>query len=46
MLLPFVRLWDDNVELDDFARYYFYIHKLVGFALGSFLVAGISGLTR
>jgi hypothetical protein len=27
-------------------RFYFYIHKLLGWVLGSFLVAGLSGLTQ
>jgi hypothetical protein len=26
--------------------YYFYVQKLVGWALGSFLVAGLAGLTQ
>jgi uncharacterized protein YjbI with pentapeptide repeats len=48
MLLPIVRLREAhyNVELVGIARYYFYCHRLMGFVLGSFLVAGISGLTH
>ena len=28
------------------ARYYFYFHKLMGYVLASFLIAGLSGLTK
>ena len=28
------------------ARYYFYVHQLMGYALASFLFAGLSGLTK
>jgi hypothetical protein len=48
MLLPIVKLRDKHydVELVGWPRYYFYVHKLVGWALASFLVAGLSGLTK
>jgi len=48
MLLPLVQLRDEHyeVKLKGFTRYYFYLHKIVGWALASFLVAGLSGLTK
>jgi hypothetical protein len=48
MLLPIVRLRDQHydVDLQSWPRYYFYFHKIVGWALASFLVAGLSGLTK
>ncbi len=49
MLLPIVRLreWHyDKVDLKPPARYYFYFHKLMGYVLASFLIAGLSGLTK
>jgi hypothetical protein len=47
-LLPIVtldRAYDD-VALRGGVRYYFYAHKLLDWALGSFLVAGLAGLTQ
>jgi len=46
MLLPLVKLRDQRVELEGWPRYYFYVHKIIGWALASFLVAGLSGLTK
>jgi hypothetical protein len=48
MLLPLVQLdkKHDDVELDPWPQRYFYAHKLVGVLLTSFIVAGISGLTK
>jgi hypothetical protein len=48
MLLPLVKLreYHHNVDLKGWIRYYFYFHKLMGFVLASFLVAGLSGLTK
>ena len=48
MLLPIIRLRDAHyrIELNDPARYYFYFHKVMGYVLGSFLIAGVSGLTK
>jgi hypothetical protein len=48
MLIPIVRLRDAHykVDLGGWARYYFYLHKVVGYALASFLIAGLSGLTK
>lgn len=48
ILLPIIRLRDAHyaINLEGFARYYFYIHRLLGWVLGAFLVVGISGLTK
>jgi hypothetical protein len=48
MLLPIIKLRDAHYDIDlkGWPRYYFYAHKIAGFVLASFLVAGISGLTR
>jgi len=47
MLLPIIRLREKNYQIDLQGRvqYYFYFHKIMGFVLASFLIAGISGLT-
>ena len=48
MLLPIVRLREEHYKTDlhGFARYYFYGHKILGYVLASFLIAGISGVTK
>jgi hypothetical protein len=48
MLLPLVQLdkKHDDVALDPWPQRYFYVHKLIGVLLTSFIVAGISGLTK
>jgi len=48
MLLPIVRLRDAHykVDLTGWARYYFYFHKVMGYVLASFLIAGLAGLTK
>jgi uncharacterized protein YjbI with pentapeptide repeats len=48
LLLPIVRLREQHYSIDlaGPARYYFYAHRLMGWVLASFLVAGISGLTK
>ncbi|MCP4624876.1 MAG: hypothetical protein GY850_15330 [bacterium] len=49
MLLPIVQLRVFHyvkVDLSGPARHYFYFHKLMGYVLASFLIAGLSGLTR
>ena len=48
MLLPLVQLdkKHDDVDLDPWPQRYFYAHKIVGVILTSFIVAGISGLTK
>ena len=46
-LLPIVEFEKyDTVVLTGWVAYYFYLQKLVGWALGSFLVAGLAGLTQ
>jgi hypothetical protein len=48
MLLPIVRLREKHYEIDlkSWARYYFYAHKIMGYVLASFLIAGLSGLVK
>ena len=48
ILLPIIRLRDkhDTIDLKNWARYYFYVHRIMGFLLASFLIAGVSGLTK
>ena len=48
MLLPIVQLRPKHYDIDlaGWPRYYFYFHKIVGWALASFLVAGLAGLTK
>lgn len=48
MLLPIVRLREEHYEIDlkGLARYYFYLHKLVGWALGLLLAAAMSGIAK
>lgn len=46
MLLPIIRLREKHYQIDlGPVRYYFYLHKIAGFVLASFLIAGLSGLT-
>ena len=51
MLLPVVRLDESHYttgfqQLPRYARYYFYGHQVGGYALGIFVVAGLTGLTE
>jgi hypothetical protein len=48
MLLPLVRLREKHysIDLTGPARYYFYFHRIMGWVLASFFVAGLSGLTQ
>ncbi len=48
MLLPIIKLRDIHYDIDlkRWRRYYFYFHKLMGYVLASFLIAGLSGLTK
>jgi hypothetical protein len=49
MLLPIVKLRECHYDLDlsDWrSRYYFYFHKIMGYVLASFLIAGLSGLAK
>ena len=48
LLLPIIRLREMHYDIDlkGNARYYFYFHKLAGWALGASLVAALSGLVK
>jgi hypothetical protein len=48
ILLPIIRLRDKHygIDLETWARYYFYVHRIMGFLLASFLIAGVAGLTK
>jgi hypothetical protein len=48
MLLPIIQLRKEHydIDLEGFARYWFYGHKLMGYVLASFLIAGLAGLTK
>jgi hypothetical protein len=48
ILLPIIRLRDRHYQIDlqSWARYYFYVHKIMGYILASFLIAGLTGLTK
>jgi hypothetical protein len=47
-LLPIIQLskHHDDIRLRVGARYYFYFHKIMGYVLASFLIAGLAGLTK
>jgi len=46
MLLPIIKLNEGHKDilLPDGVRYYFYVHHMMGYVLGFFLIAGLSGL--
>jgi hypothetical protein len=48
ILVPLITLYkpDEDVILRGWVRYYFFIHRLLGWVLASFLVAGLAGLTK
>jgi uncharacterized protein YjbI with pentapeptide repeats len=48
MLLPIIELREKHYKMDlqGWARYYFYFHKMMGYVLASFLAAGLAGLTK
>ena len=47
LLLPLIELHENyKITFEGWQRYYFYAHKLMGFLLGSFVVAGLSGITK
>jgi hypothetical protein len=48
LLLPIIRLREMHytIELAGWARYYFYVHKIMGYVLASFLVVGVTGLVK
>jgi hypothetical protein len=47
-LLPIIQLRKrhSDIDLRGWPRYYFYGQKIMGWALGTFLIAGLSGLTK
>jgi len=47
-LLPFIQLDKayDDVTLTGYTQIYFYLHKILGYFLGFFIIAGLSGLTK
>jgi succinate dehydrogenase/fumarate reductase cytochrome b subunit len=48
MLLPIIELHKSHYEvsLEGWTRTCFYIHRLVGWVLVSFLIAGLTGLIK
>jgi hypothetical protein len=48
LLLPIIRLREKHYQIDlhGWVRYYFFVHRIMGYVLASFLIAGISGLTK
>ena len=48
MLLPIIKLNESHyiIKLTGFAKYYFYFHIISGYVLASFLIAGLSGITK
>jgi hypothetical protein len=48
LLLPIIRLREKHYQIDlrGGVRYYFYLHKIMGYVLATFLIAGIAGLTK
>ena len=49
MLLPIIHLREQHytdVDLRTRAKYYFYFHKIMGYVLIFFVLAGLSGLTE
>ena len=49
MILPLIHLRErhyKDVDLITWAKYYFYIHKIMGYILVFFVIAGLSGLTQ
>jgi hypothetical protein len=47
-LIPLIKLRKKNEEIDIKGpeRYYFYVHRLAGWILGTFILAGLAGFTR
>jgi hypothetical protein len=48
MLLPIIKLREKHYEIDlrGWPRYYFYMQKIMGYVLASFLIVGLAGLTK
>jgi hypothetical protein len=47
-LLPIIKLDESHadISLSGWPCYYFYVHKIMGYILASFVVAGLAGVTR
>jgi len=49
MLLPIIHLREyhyDEIELEGWVRVYFYIHKILGYALALFIITGLTGIVK
>ena len=49
MLLPIIHLRKyhyDDIELEGWVRVYFYIHKILGYALALFIIIGLTGIVK
>ena len=48
MLLPIIKLRHKHYEIDlsGLRRYYFFLHKMMGYVLASFLIAGLTGMVK
>lgn len=49
MLLPIIHLRKyhyDKIELEGGVRVYFYIHKILGYALALFIITGLTGIVK
>ncbi|WP_250486270.1 hypothetical protein [Caballeronia sp. GaOx3] len=48
MFIPLIRLRELHYRIDisNWVRYYFYVHKLAGWVAGTFLLAGLGGFTK
>jgi hypothetical protein len=48
LLLPIIKLREMHysIELNGWPRYYFYLHKIMGYVLASFLIVGLSSMVK
>jgi uncharacterized protein YjbI with pentapeptide repeats len=49
ILLPIIKLNEihyNEIVLCGWVKYYFYVHKMIGYILASFIIAGLSGITK
>jgi cytoskeletal protein CcmA (bactofilin family) len=46
LLPPFAKLSKLEIELQGVAKWYFYLHQVIGFVIALFLTAGLAGLTQ
>lgn len=48
ILLPIIELdkENDTIKLQGFSKYYFYVHKILGYVFTFYLIAGLSGLIQ